>query len=221
MGRLSAPPRRPSCVGATERNPSELPYRAVGQSREDALSERTPMITRRTFLQLTGASAAALYVADPKLTWAQPASGWTDGDYWALADRLQPWLDGDWQDAQGAYLSKYGGGGTQHNANLLLTHAAAALAGHTGPARQDERARRLAARLCASPPWSANLPGTNSGCPSAQPPENSGGGADPGGTQTHACGWGSGLSTTTRQHVVIDTEVVRGLAMAYRARAAL
>ena len=82
---------------------------------------------------------------------------------------MQVLLEPSWSAAHTAYIPASDGGETSHNANVLYTHAAAARAGHTGPARQDERARLLVARLCASPPWRANLPGSHSGCPSAQP----------------------------------------------------
>ena len=62
------------------------------------------------------------------------ASGWADGDYWAFADRCQRLLDPVWSPADGCYRSG-GRGETSLNANLLFTHASAALAGHRGAAR--------------------------------------------------------------------------------------
>jgi hypothetical protein len=170
-------------------------------------------ITRRTLLQRAGIAGAALCLLEPGRT---PAAGanWSDSEYWAFADRMQPLLDRDWNPDEGAYTLG-GGGETSHNANMLYTHAAAARLGHTGPSRRDERARRLAVRLCGSPPWRTDLPGSSRGCPSAQPE------AAGVGDQNHACGWGSRLGSTGNQHVVIDTAVVRGLAQAYLAREAL
>ena len=56
------------------------------------------------------------------------------------------------------YRLGYGGTETVGNANLLLVHSVAALEGHLGPARQDDRARRLVESLFAVPPYSPKLP---------------------------------------------------------------
>ncbi|HEY8492337.1 MAG TPA: hypothetical protein VIN04_00495, partial [Myxococcota bacterium] len=170
-------------------------------------------LTRRTLLARAGMAAAALYLLESRLSPAR-AAGWSEQEYWAFADRMQSLLDGAWRETEGAYVTG-AAGETSHNANLLYTHAAAAQRGHIGPARQDERARRLVRRLCASPPWATTLTGTDAGCPSAQP------GARALRPQKHACGWGAMLHTTQGQHVVVDTAVVRGLARAYHAREAL
>lgn len=164
-------------------------------------------LTRRSLLQRAAVAGVALYVLEPRM----PRPGWSDAEYWSFADRMQPLLDPAWRAREGAYRIP-GGGETSHNANLLYTHAAAAFAGHTGPARNDERARALVDRLCASPPWRATGRGGSGGCPSAQPL------ARAAGDQTHACGWGFRLDSTGNQHVVIDTAVVRALAQAYLAR---
>ena len=87
-----------------------------------------------------------------------------------------------------------------YNANLLLTHAAAALAGHTGPARQDDRARRIITALCDGKAW-RTVP------------------AD--GPQGHIPGWTDSLGGHPMQHLVVDTEVAWALAIAWRAREAL
>ena len=83
------------------------------------------------------------------------------------------------------------------NATMLLTHAAAALAGHTGPARRDDRARALVDALCNGPAW-VTSPST--------------------GSQGHMPGWRDGLSGGGIQHLVVDTEIVWGLMHAWRAR---
>lgn len=167
------------------------------------------MITRRAFIQRAGAAAAALYLLDLDMFTPEPASAWSGSDYWAFADRMQLLLEPTWSPSRAAYAPLHGASGTQHNANALLTHAAAAAAGHTGVARQDERARSLAARFCATPPWTG-------GCANVQP--HAAARKEP---MEHGCGWGSSLYTVGHQHPVIDTEVVRALAQAYAARAAL
>jgi hypothetical protein len=70
------------------------------------------------------------------------------GGYLAFADRLQPGLEPLWDEAAGRYRSGQRETEAMLNGNLLLTHAVAALKGHTGPARNDHRAR-----LVAAPSW--------------------------------------------------------------------
>jgi hypothetical protein len=174
-------------------------------------------LTRRALLQCAGVAAAGIYLLQPGTPPAfSEAAGWANDDYWAFADRMQSLLEPSWDEGRGAYYPRGFAGQTSHNASLLYTHAAAARAGHTGACRQDARARALLARLCASPPWRPTLTGTGGGgCPTAQPT------ATASAPQPHACGWGASLNGTDRQHVVIDTAVVRGLAQAYFARAEL
>jgi hypothetical protein len=196
---------------------------ALGAMRTSRRNREIAGMTRRTLLERAGFAAAAVYLLDGR-TPAFPAQAWDDSRYWAFADRMQPLLDPSWVPWERAYLPAGKAGETSYNANLLYTHAAAAAAGHQGPARQDERARVLVERLCASPPWRANLPGSDQGCPSSQPEGARAAGsgeARAAGDQTHACGWGAALNTTEQQHVVIDTAVVRALAQAYHARHAL
>ena len=121
-------------------------------------------------------------------------SAWNAGAYWAFADRLQDHLDAHWGG------EAYNPGRSMYNANMLLTHAAAALAGHTGPARQDERARKIIAALCEGKAW-RSVP------------------AD--GPQGHVPGWTDSLGGHPMQHLVVDTEIAWALAIAWRAREAL
>ena len=86
------------------------------------------------------------------------------------------------------------------NANILLTHSAAALAGHTGPARRDDRARALVAELTTGPSW-VKTPGS--------------------GSQAHVPGWRDGLRGGGIQHLVVDTEIAWALTFAWRAREAI
>ena len=153
--------------------------------------------TRRGFMLGSGALLASLLVPHTP-TAAAPAAAdpraWNAGSYWAFADRLQDHLDAHWGG------DAYNPGRSMYNANLLLTHAAAALAGHTGPARQDERARRLITALCEGKAW-RSVP------------------AD--GPQGHIPGWTDSLGGDPMQHLVVDTEIAWALAVAWRARDAL
>ena len=64
-------------------------------------------------------------------------------------------LDRTWVEEERAYSAGGRGIDAIYNAALLTIHAIAAERGHDGPARNDERARLLAARLCESPPFFA------------------------------------------------------------------
>ena len=87
------------------------------------------------------------------------------------------------------------------NANLLLTHAAAALAGHTGsgaPRRPGARADHGAVRG----------PGVGHASPATA-------------RQGHKPGWQDGLTGGGIQHLVVDTEIAWPLMFAWQAREAL
>ena len=98
---------------------------------------------------------------------------------------MQDALDPFWRD--GMYRPER----SMLNATMLLTHSAAALAGHTGPARRDDRARALVDELCNGPAW-VKSPST--------------------GSQGHMPGWRDGLTGGGIQHLVVDTEIVWGAA---------
>src|SRR4051812_29965028 len=133
MTRFSKPAVRRTCVGATERASARnarpgafaiSPGNSCGVSRPlggalmasiaSPLSRRrivplsTDMdeaagLTRRTLLQRAGIAAAALCLLGAVGTPTFADSGWSDGEYWAFADRMQPLLDGDWNPSEGAY----------------------------------------------------------------------------------------------------------------------
>jgi hypothetical protein len=123
-------------------------------------------------------------------------------DYWRFADWLQPYFDQLWL----ADARLYGSGNSSvgriyHNSLLLTTHAIAALTGHDGPTRNDDRARILAERMCESPPWSELT----------QPIE-----PDP---QFHTPGWVESMGTRyAAMDKSIDPKVAEALMYAWRAR---
>ena len=125
-----------------------------------------------------------------------------NGDYWAFADWLAPYFDQLWDPDRGYYRSGTSGNGRiYHNSALLTTHAIAALVGHNGRSRQDDRARKLARRLCDSPPWSER-----------QSPIE----PDP---QFHMPGWVESMNTTdAAMDKSIDPKVAEALMYAWRAR---
>ncbi len=125
-----------------------------------------------------------------------------DARYLAFADRMVVAVEDVWDERAGFYRSRRSE--PQFNANLLLVYSVAAQAGHRGPARRDERARRIARRLVQSPaPYVVRDPPTQ------------------GDSQTHAPGWTNAIEGEGLQHLVFDADLVDGLAAAYGARHAL
>ena len=130
------------------------------------------------------------------------AHGWTETDLWRFADRLQERIDGWWSPTRNLYRPGDLSSDTQVNAQMLYVHSIAALRGHDGPARQDDRARAIAARMVQSPPF-VDVLGRQFG-------------------QRHAPGWAGAMTAGVgMQHLVVDAEVAEALAAALRARAEL
>jgi hypothetical protein len=124
------------------------------------------------------------------------SASFDDAAYWAFADRMQDQLDHYWDGR--TYAPKR----AMLSSNILLTHAAAALAGHTGPARRDDRARALIDALCTGPAWVTKPVATS--------------------TQGHAPGWQDGIAGSSGiQHLVVDTEIAWSLMFCWQAREAL
>ncbi len=146
-------------------------------------------------------AAVLLLAAGPPAT----AVAYDDAGYLAYADRMQERLDPLWDEGSGQYRPGPGGVDALVNSLLLLTHSVAAQEGHTGPARNDHRAR-LIARALVSPPVFIERPAAH---PAA-------------GSQTHVPGWTSSMGNAEAgQHLVFDAEIVDGLVHAWKARRAL
>ena len=145
-------------------------------------------------------TAAPARAAVPPLT-RLGAPPLRDADYLALAERAMRHLNRTWRRDEGAYSSGGGGIDVIYNAALLTVHAVAAAQGHEGRARNDDRARVLVDRLCASPPYFT-------------------GGRGPARDQMfHAPGWVSDLGTLdSHMDKAIDPKVAEGLFAAWRAR---
>jgi hypothetical protein len=138
------------------------------------------------------------------LAWPPAAGAYVDADYLRYADRLAAQLDGSWDGAAGYYSSGAAGLDSRYNAALLLVHATAAAHGHHGPARNDGRARRLADRLTAEPPFYAGAV--------APWPDR----------MFHTPGWvGNMTGAYLYMDKAIDPKIAEGLAAAHRARHAL
>ena len=142
--------------------------------------------------------AAAPASAHDSETANLPRAPLTEAGYWTLADAMQRRLDPLWSERSDAYRVEGGGADTMVNGQMLLTHAVAAQRGHTGPSRNDRRARVIARRLVSSAPFVDRRTGHG---------------------QVHAPGWVNSLDNPRgEQHLVFDTQVVDGLVAAWRAR---
>lgn len=127
----------------------------------------------------------------------------TDADYWAFADLIQPTMDRLWNEKEGTYSFD-----ARINSAALITHSVAALKGHVGPSRQDDRARRLALALCQSPPYLPRKEGQSPGSTNPQSP-----------SQVHRPGFVASMNQkASQQHISIDPKIVKALAYTYRAR---
>ncbi|HET6551626.1 MAG TPA: hypothetical protein VFG79_24370 [Solirubrobacter sp.] len=166
--------------------------------------------TRRQLLAGAGALALtpalaratrAATVADGPVLGAPPL---TDAQYFALADRIVTRLEHTWSESKGVYNAAGRHVHSVYNAALLYVHAVAAEHGHTGPARDDAKARSLVAALIASPPFFVG----------PRPPGV--------GKMFHSPGWVSDLDTfDSTWDKAIDPKVAEGLTAAWRARDAL
>ena len=135
---------------------------------------------------------------------AQPSGvrspSFRNADYFAVADRIVAALPTRWDADEGVYVARRNGSASRTNANLLLLHAVAALRGHTGPTRRDERARRLVDRMTHRPMFLL-----------------------PGPTPVHGrtvC-WARRVNSSERDHVSLDSQVAEALSWAWKARRAL
>jgi len=148
-------------------------------------------------LAVPSAAAASPETADL----VADAADWTNADYWAFADRILARFDDRWQNDVGGYSPVRNPYSTANNAALLTVHATAALHGHQGPARDDERARELVRRLTDDPaPWRRV------------------GSRRRDDKMFHTPGWTSSLSNPeAKQDKAIDPKVAEGLALAHRA----
>jgi hypothetical protein len=150
------------------------------------------------------AAVAGLVAGVMLLCLPATAAAWDEAGYWDFADKLSRRLDDTWNPELGRYRPGSSSVDTMMNANMLLLHSAAALYGHEGAARQDERARSIAAQLMNTPPWMEAI---------VDPPP---------GSHVHVPGWVASMTEpNTAQHLVVDGEVTDGLAMAWQAKDAL
>jgi hypothetical protein len=160
--------------------------------------QRSLLVLLLAGLALAPAGGARTPAADAQA--GAPALG--SGDLWAFTDRRMAELDPLWRADRGAYVTRGGYFSTRMIANALAVHAAAALAGHTGPARRDERIAPMAAMLTR---WPAFLER---------------GRRPRGAPQFHVPGWTLDPVTLRpkAQHVALDAEVADALRITWLAR---
>ncbi len=122
---------------------------------------------------------------------------------WAFVDRRAAELDGQWRPKLGGYVTRGGSFSTRMNANMTAVHALAALAGHVGPARRDERVGQMVDALTRAPAFLdvARRPARAT-------------------AHFHVPGWtpDAGSYLPLREHVSLDPQAAEGLALAIRAR---
>jgi hypothetical protein len=144
----------------------------------------------------------ALATAEARLQAADP------GDLWGVADAAVSPIDGLWNADQGAYVVA-GVARARLNAEMLLVHAYAALAGRTGGTgvtSHPERVEKLV-RLLTGPMYVPTLNGQVAPAPA------------PGHSVTiHAPGFADPVGGLTSMHQALDAVAARALATAWRAR---
>jgi hypothetical protein len=124
-----------------------------------------------------------------------PAHALTDAGYLAFADRIAAGTRLTWDGE--AYVSREKGPASRTNANMLLVHAVAALRGHAGPARQDERARVLVDRFTRSPAFRLRRVERSA---------------------TRAVCWSRAVTHGAPDHISLDAQVAEALGWAWVAR---
>jgi hypothetical protein len=125
------------------------------------------------------------------------------GQLWAFVDRRAAELDRQWRPKLGAYLTRGGSVSTRMNANMTAVHALAALAGHVGPSRRDERIAPMVDALTRAPAFLdfAKRPARAT-------------------AHFHVPGWTPDLGSylPLREHVSLDPQAAEGLALALKAK---
>src|SRR5262245_54081986 len=96
------------------------------------------------------AAVIAMALMSPAIVCTQAGANYTTADFWSFADARQRDTDPVWDPKLGVYLH-VGGENVRINGNMLITHAIAALAGHVGASRHDDRARAITAALLHAP----------------------------------------------------------------------
>jgi hypothetical protein len=120
---------------------------------------------------------------------------------WSFVDRRATEIEPLWRQHRETYVMADGGMSTRLLANMLELHAFAAIAGHLGPSRHDERIAPLVRQLTSYPAFVESSDVT--------PPDN----------QFHVPGWFANPERfPSDQHVAIDSQIAESLQSAWEAR---
>jgi hypothetical protein len=193
----------PALAGAAVVDGDPAPAGAAAEL--DAPSPSNTPATPRSEIDPTEPSAPgtadpnALATGEARLQAADP------GDLWAVADAATTPIDGLWNADQGAYVVA-GVARARLNAEMLLVHSYAALAGRTGPDAHPERVEALV-KLLTGPMYVPTLDGKVAPAPA------------PGHSVTiHAPGFADPVGGLVSMHQALDAVAARALAAAWRAR---
>ena len=155
-----------------------------------------PLLQSQWLVPLGLAALALSAVAEARAADRPPLR---DADYWAIADRIVVGLQPAWDERRGAYVSDWQGAAARTNANMLVVHALAARHHRHGPARADERARRLVDHM-------THAPMARHGGPAAR--------------HRSVC-WTAQLDSSKTDHISVDPQIAEALDEAWSARRAL
>lgn len=156
---------------------------------------------RRWIVSLVALVCALIVAAPASAAGTTPDPPLHDADYFAFADHVVDGMEHSWNERKEMYTTGARSIDTIANSALLTVFATAAAHGHVGPARNDARARIIARRLTASPPYYT--------APTAPRSDK----------MFHSPGWTSNMEGPyVDMDKSIDPKVAEGLQIAYRAR---
>jgi hypothetical protein len=163
--------------------------------RQEEVDPDEPGVPETTDPAILAAAAARLQKADP-------------GDFWTVTDAAVAPIVSTWDPDRGAYVTA----GTRRarvNAEMLLVHAYAALAGRSAVGGESSHPVRVEVlvRLVTGPMFKARLTPEEAATP--QPLQS---------VTIHAPGFSDPAGTVTSMHQSLDAVAMRALAVAWRAR---
>ncbi|MDO9353389.1 MAG: hypothetical protein Q7T55_06825 [Solirubrobacteraceae bacterium] len=170
------------------------------------------LIALAVFLAIVALPSSAFAQAGTTPEPAAPPSVEASGldvtpDPWRLADDIGARIENLWRPNRGVYINERGSPDTRLNSLMLQLHGMAALAGHNGAIRHDERIPAIVGVLTSAPVLVSN---------SLRPREI--------GHIPHAPAWTPLIGEDPEHaglHPSVDTAAVRGLLAAWRARAVI
>lgn len=134
------------------------------------------------------------------------AKDFTNDDYWRFADAESTAVEPYWNQAVQLYRTSQTGFDSKFNSAMLIVFAGSAVANRQGPSRQDARALAIADAFTRYPAFLSSgdkLPAHDS--------------------QAHLPGWHATMTddAVKNQHIAVDAQVARALAVAWLASGSL